>query len=312
MPICPVCSNRETELWSNARDYEYQTSEQDYKYFTCKTCLSIFIDPLPVDQLSIIYPSNYYSFVKAKKNFVTGIKEGLDKSFFKKILHKIEGSNLKVLDVGGGTGWLSSIIKNIDNRIALTQIVDIDENAKQLAESKGHKYFTGTLEKFETSDKYDLILMLNLIEHVSDPIAVLNKAASLLSDKGLILIKTPNTNSFDARLFRKTYWGGLHAPRHWVIFSEKSFRSVLRSTSLQMETLNYTQAGAFWAFSIIVALHKKKMVRVDKERPVIFHPLFPLLSGIGAAFDFIRRPFSKTSQMFIVLKHNGTRHIEIN
>jgi hypothetical protein len=141
---------------------------------------------------------------------------------------------------------------------------------------------------------------------------VLKKASSLLSEKGVILIKTPNTDSFDARLFRKTYWGGLHAPRHWVIFSEKSFRHLLQQTSLQVEKLNYTQAGAFWAFSIIAALHKKKMLRVDRERPVIFHPLFPLLSGIGAAFDFVRRPISKPSQMFIVLKRDETRHVEIN
>ncbi|MEI9908849.1 MAG: methyltransferase domain-containing protein [Bacteroidota bacterium] len=50
--------------------------------------------------------------------------------------------------------------------------------------------------------------MLNLVEHVSDPLTVLQKAASLLAPNGIIVIKTPNTKCRDASLFKNTYWGG--------------------------------------------------------------------------------------------------------
>ena len=298
---CPVCHTTDIGVWSTARDYEYFSTPASYTYYHCIACKSIFLYPLPTVDLTTIYPPNYYSFVDTKPNIITRIKEDLDKRRFKKLLKRITAPKLKVLDVGGGTGWLSDLLRKTDDRIILTQIVDIDANAKDIAEAKGNKYFQGPLEMFESAEKYHLILLLNLIEHVSDPLAILQKAGSLLADGGIILIKTPNTDCYDARLFRNSYWGGLHCPRHWVLFSERSFRYMITKTSLKIDSLSYTQGGAFWAFSIIIRLGKKGFVYNSASRPVIFHPLFSLLGGIFAVFDYIRMPTTKTSQMFIEL-----------
>jgi 2-polyprenyl-3-methyl-5-hydroxy-6-metoxy-1,4-benzoquinol methylase len=270
-------------------------------YYVCANCKTIFIHPVPVDQLKKIYPSNYYSFVNKPKNLVVRLKEWLDKGFFKKILKQLPVQPINVLDVGGGTGWMLDILKKADKRIALTQVVDIDEKAKNIAEQKGHAYFEGTIESFTTEKRFHLILMLNLIEHVAEPLAVLQKAESLLAPGGIIVIKTPNTKSWDARLYKKSYWGGLHCPRHWVIFSEKNFRILLQSTELKIRKLQYTQGAPFWAFSIIAALSRKKIIRTSAKKPVIYHWLFAPLAALFAVFDFLRKPFAKTSQMFILL-----------
>ena len=275
--------------------------EDEFTYYECADCKSIFISPLPAEQLKKIYPSNYYSFVNKPKNPVTRLKEWLDKRFFKKILKQLPAQHIRVLDVGGGTGWMLDVLKKTDKRIGLTQVVDIDEKAKIVAEEKGHAYFEGTIESFTTDKLFHLILMLNLVEHVANPLEVLQKAGSLLAPGGIIVIKTPNTISWDARLYKRSYWGGLHCPRHWTLFSEKSFRILLRSTLLKIKKLEYTQGAPFWAFSIIAGLHRKRMVRISSKKPIIFHWLFSPLSAVFAVFDFIRKPFAKTSQMFILL-----------
>ncbi len=232
---------------------------------------------------------------------VVRLKEWMDRRFFRRILQQIQGPGINILDVGGGTGWMLDSLKQTDKRIQFTQVVDIDENARSIAEENNHAYFEGTIESFQTEKRFHLILLLNLVEHVSDPLAVLNKAGSLLQPGGIIVIKTPNNNSLDARLFKKTYWGGLHCPRHWIIFSEKSFRLLVQSTSLTIQKLKYTQGAPFWAFSIIALLHRKKLVHVSAQTPIIFHWLFAPLSALFAIFDFLRSSFSKTSQMFIIL-----------
>ncbi len=275
--------------------------EEEFNYYSCSGCGTLFIHPVPADQLNKIYPSNYYSFVNKPKNIIVHLKEWLDKRFFKKLLKQIPGPAIHVLDVGGGTGWMLDILKKTDKRIHETQVVDIDEKAKTIAEEKGHAYFKGTIESFNTGKLFHCILMLNLVEHVANPLAVLQKAESLLAPGGMIVIKTPNTDSWDARLYKKTYWGGLHCPRHWVIFSEKSFRILLEKTSLKMNKLVYTQGAPFWAFSIIASLYRKRMVRISAQRPIIFHWLFAPVSALFALFDFARKPFAKTSQMFILL-----------
>ncbi|MBC7873354.1 MAG: class I SAM-dependent methyltransferase [Ferruginibacter sp.] len=298
---CPVCKQKNISTWSVAKDYEYFSVPGEFTYYKCGDCGTIFIYPIPVDQLRKIYPSNYYSFTNKAGNLVVRIKEWLDKRFFKKILDDITGKEISVLDVGGGTGWMLDVLKKSDKRISHTQIVDIDDKAGNIARQHGHSYFEGTIEAFQTDRLFHLILMLNLVEHVAAPLAVLQKARSLLAPGGMIVIKTPNTNSWDARLFKKTYWGGLHCPRHWIIFSEKSFRIVIQPTGLKIMKLNYTQGAPFWAFSIIAALHRRKIVHVSAKRPVIFHWLFAPISALFAVFDFIRRPFARTSQMFIIL-----------
>lgn len=299
---CPVCKMANIGLWAKAIDYEYFSVSQQFSYYQCSDCDTIFIYPIPVELLNQIYPPNYYSFVKHPRNPVARIKEWMDNNFFRKVLKKIKSGTINVLDVGGGTGWLLSNLKKTDKRVVSTQVVDIDANAGIVATGQGHEYFQGTIEAFNTEKRYDLILMLNLVEHVADPLAVMKKVESLLTPGGIILIKTPNTKSWDAHLFRKTYWGGLHCPRHWIIFSEKSFRTLISSTSLHIKKLKYTQGAPFWAFSIIAALHRKKWVKISTKKPIIFHWLFAPISAMFAMFDFIRRPFAKTSQMFIILE----------
>src|ERR1700694_5500438 len=133
MPACPICHYAETRLWSAAKDFEYFTSEKTYDYFLCGQCRCLFIHPMPVAELRRIYPANYYSFVAMPRNAVTAVKEKLDARFFRQVLKKIGGSQLKVLDVGGGTGWLSTLLRHSDPRITTTQVVDIDKAARQQA-----------------------------------------------------------------------------------------------------------------------------------------------------------------------------------
>lgn len=299
---CPLCKSDKIILWSLAKDHEYGSTSDEYKYYHCENCISIFIFPVPEKDLYKIYPSTYYSFHSGKKNWAFRIKESLDKRLFKKILKQIKSDSINLLDIGGGTGWLCNLVKKLDQRIGITQIVDIDNNAKKIAEDDGHRYFKGRIEEFSSTEKFDLVFLLNLLEHVANPPDVLRKIEQLLNPGGIVLIKTPNILSWDATLFRKKYWGGLHCPRHWVIFSENSFKNMVTATGLKTIDLDYTQGGPFWAFSIIVWLSKKGIVKTGKERPVIFHPLFPFISSLFAAFDFIRRPFARTSQMFIILK----------
>ena len=141
--------------------------------------------------------------------------------------------------------------------------------------------------------------MLNLVEHLANPFSVLQKVREMLLPGGKIIVKTPNIDSLDARLFRNHYWGGLHCPRHWVIFSDHSFRQMVTPTNLTIEKMIFTQGAPFWAYSIL-QLFTKKNIHL-KRKPLIEHMLFAPLCIFFSVLDIARSPFSKTSQMFIVL-----------
>jgi len=306
---CRICQSKNTAIWSRCKDYEYVTSNDEYTYYECKDCTTLFIHPMPVDKLDLIYPSNYYSFKDIKKNLAVQVKEYLDKREFKKVLSKIKGDKISVLDVGGGSGWLLNIIKQIDSRVEFTQVVDIDSNAKRIAEENGHQYYHGTIETFETNKQFDLILMLNLIEHISDPQTSLIKMEEMLKSGGQILIKTPNIDSLDAKAYKDDYWGGLHCPRHWILFSEKSFKLMVEKTNLSLDSVEYTQGASFWAWGLLIKWQKKGWTKITRERPVVYHPLIPILHIVYAAFDFSRLLLGqKASQMVINLEKKTPVH----
>lgn len=303
---CPVCESVDTLVYVKNKDLEYLSSDTIYTYHECKSCASIFIDEFPTDKLSEIYPSNYYSFLEQKKNLALRVKEYLDKRLFKKILSEFEGKSINILDIGGGSGWLLDIIKSVYKNVNITQVVDIDENAKLIAERNGHQFFHGPIQDYRSEVHFDLVLMLNLIEHISDPKETLVNIEQMMNPGGIVLIKTPNTESLDARLFKKSYWGGLHCPRHWILFSKKSFNHMIAQTNLTLSKIKYTQGAPFWAWSVLIRLQKAGWVKISKERPVMYHPLIPLLHIFFAGFDFLRGAFgAKTSQMFIELKKKG-------
>lgn len=302
MPHCPLCNTESTDKYASATDVEYFTTDKVFDFFQCSNCDVLFIHPMPVHELNIIYPANYYSFTEKNKSIAFRIKDFIDTIFYKKILKQIPGEKLRALDIGGGTGSLLDSMMKTDKRIYHTQVVDIDNIARATAEKNGHHYFCGTIESFEDEKAYDIILMLNLIEHVANPKEVLKKAASLLSNNGKIIIKTPNYKSLDANLFKQSYWGGLHCPRHWVLFTKKSFLNIADECNLRINHFTYTQGAPFWSFSILHWLHKRKWIKADKSHPIIYHPLFGVISMVAAVFDFVRKPFAPLSQMFIVLQ----------
>lgn len=87
----------------------------------------------------------------------------------------------------------------------------------------GIEYFDGKTELF------DVIIMNHVIEHLNDPIEVLEQCHALLKPGGQLWIETPNIDSFDYGRYKHN-WRGLVAPRHLVLFNQRSLSEALKRT----------------------------------------------------------------------------------
>lgn len=302
MPTCPLCTGEDVVFHARARDIEYKTVDAAFDFYRCVPCGVLFIEPMWHDRLGVIYPANYYSFVSGRKGVVASFKESLDRAHFLRALRDVPGEDLSALDVGGGTGWLLDLVKRADKRVTRTTVVDIDASARSVAEKAGHRYYLSRIEEYPDDHTFDVILMLNVIEHVPDPRAVLLRARKALSSRGRIFLKTPNFESLDASVFRHRSWAGYHTPRHFVLFNRESMRRLCAECGLEVVHFSYTQGAPFWSVSVLDLLHRIGVVDISAHRPAIYHPLMPFLQILFAAFDFARRPIAKLSQMQFVLK----------
>lgn len=300
-PSCLVCGKPTAEYWTSAVDIEYETTADRFDYWLCAGCDCLVIDPVPRDRLAEIYPADYYSFaggsdaLATDRGLVTRVKAALDRRTFRRVLRLTGTESPRVLDVGGGTGEISAALLATAGPRAQGTVVDFDPDSTAIAAKRGLEVATCRFEEFETEDRYDVILLLNLIEHVDDPVAALRRTSELLTPGGVAWIQTPNFRSLDARLFRRRNWAGLHCPRHWVIFSIEGLRRALARAGLRAERVRSTQGGAFWAASALGAIRTREPGR--RGAPLIQDPLFLPLAGAGAAFDLITSPVRAGSQV---------------
>lgn len=307
---CPLCKSNNLRFLSDVKDVEYWTSNDTFFYYECLSCQLIFLKDPPCDKLSGIYPDSYYStdFDIQKKvsisGFLSTVKLFMDKKYFRRALSSISSKEqLTCLDVGGGSGWMLNVLRMADNRVGLTSVVDLNPKSRSLAVSNGHTFYCQNIESANFCDQFDVVLMLNLIEHVSDPKRILEKINVAMRPGALAIIKTPNSRSWNRKLFEKKYWGGYHAPRHWVIFNEKNFQKLCEEVGFVVQKISHTQGASQWATSILGTFFS------DNQKNLIMSKRFSfaLLMVFFAFFDLLMLPFKRTDQILIELRKKVTQ-----
>src|SRR5712692_7793899 len=151
---CLACDASDSELWAHSWDAEYLTTRERFSFHRCLNCDVLFIDPVPIDRIDQIYPPTYYSFASPKESVVFRIKQWLDDRMLKKLLRQLPGAQLSALDIGGGAGLQLSALKPLDSRVNLTQVVDLDPGAAEIARKNGHESFCGRIEDYETDKRF--------------------------------------------------------------------------------------------------------------------------------------------------------------
>lgn len=104
-----------------------------------------------------------------------------------------------LLDMPCGDGTLTSLLAPHFDRV-----VGVDASSQHLDLARESlpdvDFHEALIEEFETDERFDHITMLNILEHVVDPVGVLLKAASLLSDDGVLFVHVPNALAINRRL----------------------------------------------------------------------------------------------------------------
>ena len=108
----------------------------------------------------------------------------------------------KLLDVGCGVGTTLEVAREMGLE---AEGVELNQRLSEIVRGKGFVVYNDFIENLNFVHKYDIILMIDLIEHLTDPIAVLNSLKNILTDDGIIVIYTPNHRSLIVGAFRLLY-----------------------------------------------------------------------------------------------------------
>lgn len=141
----------------------------------------------------------------------------------------------RVLDIGCGSGWLTGFLGSLGWE---AMGIDVDPKSVKAARSRGLDVRLGTLEaQGFPADYFDAVVMSHVIEHIHDPLELLQKCHRVLKKGGILSMTTPNIVSWGHRRFRQ-YWLGLDPPRHLYVFSPKSLEALAKSAGFSIQSLS--------------------------------------------------------------------------
>lgn len=288
--LCNICNERSVFL----------LRKDDYDHYKCFKCGLIFVYPFPTIRFieeEIYSEKNKYQSNKASKIVV---KEPTSKQ--EKILDFIKRTKGKsLLDIGCSNGEFMIFCSKIGLKV---KGIEVNKSTALFAQSLGLDVYNGTVESFESIERFDYIFMGDIIEHVSNPKGLLNKCKSLLNPNGFIVIITPNIESFWSRMTFGLYkmfgipWSSLEPPYHLSNFSTRSMDSLLQSLDLtlfmsfknMLPTLKYE----------LGSLHLVKVFKKDRSiKSLLFaifaFSLYSICYIINKCTHFIRKEeFSMT------------------
>ena len=194
---CPFCESKKFTI------YERFGSELQYTYVLCSQCSLVYQSPRPKydqDFIKAAY-SEYYQFAdNLELNDLADVRES-SVSMFKKEVDHIIRYDLKrsaVLDIGSGMGTFLYASKPYYKTVIG---LDVSTQMAAFVEKKlGVKIFVGQFVDFSFPEKFSLIHMSHVLEHVPDPNHWLQKAKEMLETDGILVINVPNKFSLSSRL----------------------------------------------------------------------------------------------------------------
>lgn len=301
---CALCGANEQEPQAFGYDFEYNTAANPFRFVRCARCGHLYLSPRPApSDLGVIYPAHYYTLA-GTGNLVAKLRrvwEGKKVDVYRRAL----GAGPKrILDVGCGEGRFLQVLRDFgDARWELVG-VDFDPAAVERCRARGFTAYAKRVEDMAAEEgTFDCVIMLQLIEHVEDPVVIAKRVFSLLRPGGIFVVETPNLAGWDYALFRKRWWGHYHFPRHFHLFSRESLERMLKEAGFAIDRAEHLISTSAWTISF-------GNYFLDRGYPSWFAKFWnfknPLLLAIFVALDSARAKLGgETSNQRVIARKPG-------
>jgi SAM-dependent methyltransferase len=195
---CPFCDHSASEVVSFSRLFASPLPDNLRR---CLSCGSQFQSPPPTpEQLAVEYEKYFIRRNSASAGGDENPKERYARLITQKLGAALDGA--RVLDLGAGEGFFSEYILKNSNAASLTAVDQLGVPRLE-GDTRGRaSIFRGSVEQFfESEDRqFDIILVLDLLEHLYSPGIVFQGLARLLAPGGIAIITCPRVPSVSAAL----------------------------------------------------------------------------------------------------------------
>jgi 2-polyprenyl-3-methyl-5-hydroxy-6-metoxy-1,4-benzoquinol methylase len=162
----------------------------------------------------------------------------------KEMIGFVPSSSRRILDVGCGFGMFGELLKQ-EIPEAEVHGCELSQIALLEARKRLDLVFEGAFEnvKVPVNWYYDCIVFNDVLEHMVDPWAALEKARTLLTSNGRVVASIPNMRHFPT-IWKLVLYGrwdyvnqGILDRTHLRFFTKESIRTLFKESGYEIETL---------------------------------------------------------------------------
>lgn len=272
---CPYCGSKErTIAYKDVQDWSFYCAPGKWKYWDCAMCETLYLSPRPTEQSIYKAYASYYTHGLNKKTLLQKSEIRFKNESFSHwfninisprfnlpkwlgflleplkniIFQPFELEQLvrlprgKLLDVGCGNGYMLQLAKGLGWDVTG---LEVDPNAVKAAREQGLNVIEGDYRKLELFlDRYDCIICSHVLEHVHQPLLLMELLVKSIKPQGVLLLSLPNAKSHVRTSFAES-WRGIEAPRHVAI-------PTLKKTIEHLKYLGCSIMGEFEVYGVTI------------------------------------------------------------
>lgn len=234
---CRICDSGE---------FKKEVHKNGYLYVSCSNCCTARLYPYPRKKtVKEIYENDYINLEKPELSS----KKHYQIEYFSDYVRVMDLNfsdldfNLKniksVFDIGCGIGLFLKYIKSKNLNIR-SKGIDISSEMVKIAKSEDFDVVVGEVSLIDDKNKYDLITLWDVIEHLFDPVGDLRIVNSMLNHKGGVIIHTPCRGIISEQFGEM--WPHYSPPEHIHLFNQEGLFSLLRECNFQITS--WTRFGS--------------------------------------------------------------------
>jgi len=215
-------------------------SKENFDVIECETCGFKHVVPIPTQEdLAQLYKEDFYSTEKPR--YFKDVEEDSEwwTLTYNNFYHLFEKHCLtksrRLLEIGSGPGYFLKCGKELGwDVLGFEPSKQAAEYSKKLGVNVVNDFFNET--NADEYGKFDVVYMKTVIEHLPDPVALLNSTKNVLKPNGIICVISPNEYNPLQLILREMdyepWW--VAPPQHINYFDFESIKKLLEKLGFEI------------------------------------------------------------------------------